>query len=250
MEPETKDQVTTGTPDTTGDTSATKEQAGTGQSETSTGEGTPTEKSYKIATPQGEREFKTMDELYEYASKVSPNFTKISQENAELRRKVEEREAKATQATQDAIAKNPLLENVDPNVRDAIVQIVQPVISEALKAKDLEAQKRAEDQAFAAELDNLEKEFPGGDGRPKFSKVEVLAAMREPTNRIYDPKVKFYEMYRQEIEDHLIKQALKDKSGGTKSERTGGTPPQKPEGKAASNFEEAARNAFERLRSS
>lgn len=239
---ETKDQVSETTPE------ETPEQGTQKQSETS--EEVQTEKSYKIPTPQGEREFKTMDELYEYASKVSPNFTKISQENADLRRKLEERETKAQQTAEDAIAKNELLENVDPTVREAIVQIVKPVISQALQQKDLEAQKRAEDEAFKAELDSLEREFPGGDGKPKFDKIEVLTAMRDASNRIYDPKTKFYEMHRQEFEDYLIKQALKDKSGGTKSERTGGGTPPKPTEKSATNFEEAAKNAFERLRSS
>lgn len=237
---ETKDQVSEPTPDT--------EQRTQEQSETS--EEVQAEKSYKIPTPQGEREFKSMDELYEYASKVSPNFTKISQENADLRRKLEERETKAQQTAEESIAKNELLENVDPTVREAIIQMVKPVISQALQQKDLEAQKRAEDEAFKAELDNLEKEFPGGDGKPRFDKIEVLSAMRDPSNRIYDPKTKFYELHRQEFEDALIKQALKDKSGGTKSERTGGSTPPKPTERSATNFEEAARNAFERLKSS
>lgn len=245
IEKTSTDQVPSSTP--ADDVTSTQEQVQTEQSEESA---EATAKAYKVMTPQGEREFKTMDELYEYASKVSPNFTKISQENAELRRKIEEREASAQRTAQEAVAANPLLENVDPNVRDAIVQIVQPVISEALKQKDLEAQKRAEDEAFKAELDSLEREFPGGDGRPKFDKMEILQAMKDPANRVYDPKLKFYELYRGQLEDALIKQALKDKSGGINSERTGGTAPTKPESKPPTSFEDAARNAFERLRSS
>lgn len=240
---ETQDQVSE-------DTQAqAEEQVSSEQSETTSEQGTE-QKVYTLNTVEGEKEFKTMDELYEYTQKLSPGFTRVSQENAELKRKLEEREATAQEAARQSIEQNELLENVDPKVQEAILQIVQPAIAKALQAKEIEAQQKAQDEAFKAELDRLEEKYPGGDGKPKFDKTVVLAAMRDPNNRIYDPEVKFYQMNKDKIDDWTIQQALKQKSGGIKTERTGGDTERKPETKTPRSFEEAGQAFLNRLRAS
>lgn len=233
MNEETQDQVSQ---DTQGE--QVQEQSEVSEQETAE------PKLYKL--PDG-REV-TADDLYsEHTEKLLPEFTRRSQELADYKREREAREAKAQAEAQSRIEENELIKNVDPNVREAIVQMVKPVIAEALQQKDLELEKQARDVAFRQQLDQLREKFPGGNGLPKFNEATVLAAMRDPNNSIYDPEVMFFQMNKAAFIDYEIKQAMKQKSTSTKTEDTGGTPPRKPQEKVPRTFEEAGKSAFQRL---
>jgi len=219
-----------------------KDQAPTEQSEKSE-EVTGSPKTYK--TPDG-REL-SPDEIYEEYNKLHPEFTRRSQELAELKRQQTEAQERNKNAAEQAVSQNKLLEDVDPNVRDAIVQIVSPVIQEALNAKEKEAAAKASQEAFDKRLTELETKYPGGDGLPKFDKLKILKEMQSPTNEIYDPEVLYQKMNWDSYVDAQIKRAIKGKSGGVQTERTSTEAPRKPgETKPPTTWEEASRNAVNR----
>ena len=237
MDKETQDQVQEDT-DITQEVS--KEQLDTTENSDS--------KQYKLNLPDGEKEV-SADELYGEYSKIVGNYDRISQENASFRKESEARESKAQAEVAESLSKNELLQNVDPNVKETIIQIVQPVIKEALQEKDRALEQRVLDEAFNREIAELEKEYPGGSGIPKFEKTVVLKAMQEPSNNIFDLRKKFYFMNKKAFDDQLIKEALTKKAGGKKTETLVGTSPIKPQGKTSSSFEDAAKAAYSRLRS-
>jgi len=217
-----------------------QEQSNEGQGEQ---EGSPS-KLYKL--PDG-REV-TADEVYkEYVENLLPEFTRRSQELAELKRQLQDRENRAGKDARQAINEDELLKDVPPDVKEAIIRIVQPILDSKFEELERQRAQQEADEAFERELQTLEKEFPGGDGRPKFDRDEVLRAMQDPNNRIFDPRTKFMQMYEKEFNDLLIREALKKQRGGTETENTGGGP-RKPERNVPKTFEEAARAFSERLK--
>ena len=184
----------------------------------------------------------TAEQLHEEYTKTQSYVTKLEQERAEWEKSTQVEAAKA-------VSENELLQGVDPNVREAIIQIVTPVIEDSLKSRDIAAQRQAQDAAFTAKIADLKKQYPGGDGKPKFDEVKVLAAMQDPDNSIYDPEWKFKEMNWAAFVDFETKQAMKGKSSSTKTEDTGGTQPRKPEGKTPQNWEDAGKAALSRISS-
>ena len=183
----------------------------------------------------------TAEQLYEEYSKTQSYVSKLEKERLEWEKKAQTEAAKA-------VSENTLLKDVDPNVREAIVQIVTPVIEDSLRRRDADAQKRAQDEAFTRRLDELKAKYPGGNGLPKFDEVKVLAAMRDPSNSIFDPEWKFRELNYTAFMDYEIKQAMKGKSSTVETESTGGSHPKKPESnKTPRTLEEAGRNALSRI---
>ena len=182
----------------------------------------------------------TAEQLYEEYSKTQNYVSKLEKERLEW-------EKKAQDETVKAVSENTLLKDVDPNVREAIVQIVTPVIEDSLRRRDADAQRRAQDDAFTKRLGELKDKYPGGNGLPKFDEVKVLAAMRDPTNSIFDPEWKFREMNYANFVDYEIKQAMKGKSSGAETESTGGSQPRKPETKAPKTWSDAAKAALSRF---
>lgn len=183
----------------------------------------------------------TGEQLQQEYMKTQGYISKLEKERLEWERS-------AQKEAQEAVSGNPLLEGVDQNVREAIVQIVTPVIQDHIRQRDIESQKRAQDEAFTRKLDDLEAKYKGGNGLPKFERVKVLAAMQDPANSIFDPEWKFKEMHYNSFMDYEIKQALKGKSSDVETESTGGSQPRKPESnKTPRTWEEAARNAYNRL---
>lgn len=204
--------------------------------------GSKQDKLYK--TPDG-RELNA-DQMYEEYGKLYPEFTRRSQKLSEYERKEKEAEAQANAEANKSVQEK--LKNVPPDVREAILGIVQPVIKDALTARERADEQRQRDEAFDKELSALEKEFPGGDGKPKFDRKELIEAMRKPDNRNFDPRSKFWELRRKELTDYEIKQAMKGKSGGTATERTGHTDSQKPDQKTPKTFAEARQAAIARVK--
>lgn len=230
---ETIDQVQDST-----DTIATdNQQASEEQSET-TEENAEVSNLYEL--PDGRK--LAGDALREEYLKLNSEFTKRSQRLAEIERQNQEAEARSKRAAEEAVSQNKLLENVDPTVKDAIISIVSPVIQEALGQRDkAEEEKRVREESMK-ELDALEKKYP------KFNKIEILKAMQEPANRIYDPEVLYQRLHWDEYLDEQIKAAMKGKSGGVSTESTSTEAPKAPgETTTPKSWSEASKRAISRL---
>lgn len=247
VEPEVKDQVPADSPPVTdkapkGAKVITKDQAPKEQSETTKVASEETPKEEEVFEDHMGRKL-TSKQLHTEYVKSQSYITKLEQKQAEWEKSAQKEASKA-------IAENDYLKDVDPNVREAIIKIVTPVIEDSLKRKDAEIQKRAQDEAFTKRLDELEAKYKGGNGLPKFERAKVLAAMQDPTNNIFDPEWKFKEMNYATLMDHEIKQAIKGKSGEVETESTGGAAPRKPDAtKSPKTFEEASKSFFNRLSS-
>ena len=223
-------------PETIKKEESVSDQASTEQSETTSVE----EAKPEVFKDHLGRELSTEQLQSEYL-KTQSYVTKLEQERLEWEKSAQKEAARA-------VSENDSLKDVDPNVREAIVQIVTPVIEESLKRRDSEAQKRAQDEAFTNKLTELKTKYPGGGGVPKFDEVKVLAAMRDPSNSIFDPEWKFKEMNYAAFMDHEIKQAMKGKSSETRTEDTGSSQPRKPTSdKSPKSWDEAAKAALSRL---
>jgi predicted NAD-dependent protein-ADP-ribosyltransferase YbiA (DUF1768 family) len=229
MEEETKDQDQTGTP--------TQEQPVTEQSTKSE---TPEKELFEL--PDG-RKVDSSTLSKEWKENFYPEFTRRSQKLADIERTNKETEARNKRTAEESVAQNKLLENVDPSVRDAIVQIVSPVIQEALGQRDKQEQVKRENEIFDKRLTDLEKKY----GK-KFDRVEILRKMQEPTNEIYDPEVLYQKIHWDEYLDDAIKNAMKGKSGGPSTESTSAEAPKKPgESTPPTTWGEASRRAVGRL---
>ena len=196
--------------------------------------------------PDG-RKVNAQDLSKEWKENFMPEFTKRSQRISQLEKAEKEREAKAESNVREAVNKSELLKDVPPGVKEAVLAIVKPLIQDSLKQRDTDdAQQRADD-TFRKELEGLEKEFPGGDGKPKFDRNLVLKEMQADGNRIFDPKQMFEKMHAKDFNDLLVKQALKKQRGGTSTEDTSREGPTKPDKKTPKTFEEARRAAISRF---
>jgi predicted NAD-dependent protein-ADP-ribosyltransferase YbiA (DUF1768 family) len=229
MEEETKDQDQVGTPETE---QPTEEQSTKGE--------TPEKELFEL--PDG-RKVDSSTLSKEWKENFYPEFTRRSQKLADIERTTKETEARNKRTAEESVAQNKLLENVDPSVRDAIVQIVSPVIQEALGQRDKAEQVKRENEIFDRRLTDLEKKY----GK-KFDRVEILRKMQEPTNEIYDPEVLYQKMHWGEYLDEQIKAAMKGKSGGVTTENTSTEAPRKPgDSTPPTSFSEASRRAVSRF---
>jgi len=181
----------------------------------------------------------TAEQLYEKYMGTAKYITQLEAEKKQW-------EQSAQKEASQAVSENEYLKNVDPDVKEAIVQIVTPVIQDSLRQRDAAAQKKAQDEAFSQKLNALKDKYPGGNGLPKFEEAAVLQAMRDPDNTIFDPEWKFKEMNFDKFVDFEIKQAMKGKGSGVKTESTTGTQPKKPERATPKTWEDAARAAMSR----
>jgi len=178
----------------------------------------------------------TPDELYQEYNKTQSYITKLQQEAAERETKVQEEAA-------SAVKDSELLQDVDPNVKEAITRIVTPVIQSALKQRDELAEKQARDNALRQQFADAETKYDGKDGYPKFNKTTVTRFMLD--NEVYAPERAYLLMNQPAIIDAEVRKAMK--GGGTSStESTVGSTPKKPEGKPAKDWEEASKRAASR----
>jgi len=189
----------------------------------------------------------TADEVHAEYGKLLPEFTRRSQKLKEFEKAEEEAKSRAGQEAREAVAKDDLLKDVDPSVRQAIIKIVEPIIQQRIGGLKEETAQSEKDRAFKAELDSLEKKYPGGDGRPKFDRSKVIAKMREPDNRDFNPETVYEKVFRKELFDYEVKQALKKQKGGSQLETTGGEESGKPQGKTPKTWGEAAKAATSRV---
>ena len=166
---------------------------------------------------------------------------------SEIERQEKETEARNKRTAEESVAQNKLLEDVDPSVRDAIVQIVSPVIQEALGQRDKAEQEKRSNEVFAQRLTELEKKYPGGNGLAKFDRIAVLKKMQDPANEIYDPETLYQKLNWDSYIDHQIKNAMKGKSGGASTESTTEAPKKPNEATPASTWGEASKRATSRI---
>ena len=237
---ETKDQDQSGTPVET----ISNEQPATEQSETTKVESDKVlSKAYKIEFPDGTSRDMTPDELYDHYQKIGPEFNRKSQELAEYKRQSLEAEARNKRTAEESLSKSTLLENVDPTVKEAIIELTRPEIYKALELRDKQELEKRNNEESLKELDALEKKYPG-----KFNKIEILRKMQDPANRIYDPEVLYQKEHWDEYIDEQIKAAMKGKSGGVNTESTSTEAPKAPgETTPAKSFSEATKRAISRL---
>lgn len=222
----------------------TQETQDTKQSDETKGKRKETE-SKLYQTPDG-RDL-TADQVFEEYGKLIPEFTRRSQRLKELEKTEEEAKSRVEKKAHEAVAESDMLKNMDPEVRAAIVKVVEPVIQKAVGGLKEESTQREKDKAFQAELSSLEGKYPGGDGKPKFERSKVLAKMRESDNRDFNPETIYEKLYRKELFDHEVKQALKKQKGGSQLETTGGEGAGKPKSKTPKTFAEAAKAAKSRI---
>jgi len=185
----------------------------------------------------------------EWKENFYPEFTRRSQQLAEFKKAEENRKAEAEKNARSSVKESDALKGVAPEVKEAIIQIVSPELEKVKQDLVLQSQQKEADAAFDRQMEALEKEFPGGDGKPKFDRVEVLKEMQKEGNKNFDPRSLFRQVHEEEFKDAWVKEALKKQKGGTQSESTGKTS-HKPERKTPKTFEEAARATEAMLKNS
>lgn len=186
----------------------------------------------------------------EWKDKFYPEFTRRSQELAELRKQDQERKARVEADARQVVSENQILKQTPPEVREAIIQIVKPMVDESILRRDQADQERKKEEQFQTEIQALEKEYPGGNGLPKFNTQEVIKAMQEPGNTNFNLKSKFFELHEEEFKDYWVKDALKKQQGGSDTERTGQGEARQPSKKTPRTFQEASNAFLSRLKQS
>lgn len=205
-------------------------QESTGEEQSNT-EGVETEAESKLYRLPDGREV-SADQLHsEYAEKLLPDYTRKSQRLAELEKAEAERKAEAEAAARKA--SEEVLKDVPPEVQEAIVQVVKPLFQQQMEQLEEENRRKEEervqaerDKHFQQQLSDLEKKYNGKNPDflgIKFDKAEVLKAMQEPDNKIFDPEIKFMNMHNAKFLDLEVQRALKKQKGGNKTESTGTT---------------------------
>ena len=177
------------------------------------------------------KSFKELQEQYPDIDfkELPKGFTKATQELAELKKPkapdkpLEPDEEKRIKQIDDFFA--------DPHVQKRLKEIQKQ--QETQLKEDLELQKV---------MENLEAEFDGSDGRPKFDRKAVLVYGTQ--NQIFNPRAAYKEMYAKELEEWAIKQANEKKRPTTFVEKKGGLGSKQPDAKTPTNFREATEAAL------
>jgi hypothetical protein len=167
---------------------------------------------------------KTMKELKEQYPDVDfkampAEFTKRSQELAELKKPKEEPDNDPDAKAIDDFFDNPR---------------VQKRLDERLKVKD---DKLKEDLQFRETIKALEDEFDGSDGRPKFDREKVVQYGLE--KEIFNLRTAYNDLHAAELDEWKINKALEKKRPSTYFERRGSGGATPPDVKLPRTFEEA-----------
>lgn len=161
-----------------------------------------------------------------------PSFTQKSQRLAELEKKMQPEPEKPA-AEREREMQIRALAN-DPVFREELV-----------KMQEDREKKIREDLAMEKRLEELEAEFDGTNGEPKFDKVAVLKYGMQ--HQIYEPRVAYKAMHEKEFEELAAKRALSKRQRSTYSERRGGMGSQLPSPKRHSTIQDAERAFLERI---
>ena len=182
----------------------------------------------------------------EWKENFLPDYTKKAQRLAEIDRQSTEAKAKAEDEARKAAEDSDLTKDIDPSVKEAIIQLVKPLFQDYDKRKSEESLKEQGDRQFETELKSLEGKYDGKNGLPKFDRTKVLEAMQVDGNRIFDPESMYRKLHEKEYTDNLIKQALTQKGGGNNLESTGSEEEHKPDENTPKTFADAAKRAMSR----
>ena len=185
----------------------------------------------------------------EWKENFYPEFTRRSQQLSEFKKAEESRKAEAEKDARSSVEKSDTMKGITPEVKEAIIQIMSPEMENLKKDLTSQSQQKEADSAFDRQMEALEKEFPGGGGKPKFDRVEVLKEMQKEGNKNFDPRSLFRQVHEEELLDLRIKEALKKQKGGTQTESTGKSS-HKPEKNTPKTFEEAAKATEAMLKNS
>lgn len=195
------------------------------------------------------------EEVRERYDDFQGKFTKTAQEKKELEQKLEElqqkvQDSEVTSATQKAVQEADIPDDVkfvlDKYTRSSILPLVKQEINREFSTK-------AQRDQFEETCQRLEKEFDGKDGKPKFDPVEdkewLKKELTKPTQTIFDAWTLYESKVKDDILNWKIEEALKQKSGTARTERTGGSASgdRKPESKAPDNWKDAKKSALQRL---
>jgi len=188
----------------------------------------------------------TADEFQDKFNEIQGSFTQKAQEASVYQKELDAIKKQSQSDARKSVNENDSLKDVPQDVKEAIISVVQPEIEKVLLKQKQEEQQREDDMRFKRELDELEKEFDGKNGKPKFDRNLVLKAMKDPNNRIFDPRAKFWDMHKDTFNDIIVREALKKQKGGIKTEDTKGDH-SKPEPHTPKNWGEARKAALARF---
>lgn len=110
-----------------------------------------------------------------------------------------------------------------------------------LKLVKQEKDALQEDLAFEKEMEKLEDEFNGKDGRPKFDRVEVLKYGHE--NKIFNPRTAYKEMHEKELDEWKLNNKLNKRPKPTFFDKRPGAGAKQPDAAAAPKTFREAREA-------
>lgn len=190
----------------------------------------------------------TSEEFQSKFNEIQGSFTQKAQEASVYQRELDAIKKQSEADARQSVVEDDKLKDVPTDVKEAIISLVQPQIEKYLTQKEEIAAQKRNEEAFAKELGDLEKEFDGKNGKPKFDRNEVLKAMKDPSNRIFDPRAKFREMRNDVFNDLLVKEALTKQKGGMNTEDTSGDH-SKPEPHTPKSWEESRKAALARFTS-
>jgi len=216
------------------------------QEESNKSKGEETEELFNL--PDG-RKVPAEELSKEWKENFYPEFTRRSQQLADFKRAEEGRKAEAEKSARSSVDESDILKGITPEVKEAIIKIMSPEMESLKKDLTLQSQQKEADATFDRQIEALEKEFPGSDGKPKFDRVEVLKEMQKEGNKNFDLKSLFRQVHEEEFMDIRIKEALKKQKGGTQTESTGKTS-HKPDRKSPKTFAEAAKATQARFKNS
>lgn len=111
------------------------------------------------------------------------------------------------------------LQPADPQ-RELIKQEFKKVADELGYVSKEQLQQQKEDEAVQQQLQALEKQYDGSDGRPKFDRKEIVQYALQ--NRIGNLEAAYNQMHQKDLINWHIAQATQ-KASGVKTERSDGT---------------------------
>ena len=179
---------------------ATDDQDPKGQSDDAdggdAGDGDQSQDQDKIEWPDGRK--LTKEEAKEEYLKLQTDYTKKTTELKELK--------------EPAVKKEEL-----PDDKLAVLKELKEL--GVLTKADFETEKTKirQELKFEADLENLEKEITGKDGRPAFNRTEVLAHMQK--EQIFNPLKAYKDMHEDKLTEFKIKQYLEAKKDIPSSEK-------------------------------
>lgn len=143
-------------------------------------------------------------------------FTEVNEGYKQAQQTVEQLQ-KEVEAIKSQFAPKP--SEPDPQ-QVAIKQQLEALGFITKEQQEMEMRRQREDQKVQAELTQLENEFNGQDGRPKFDRKKVITYAIE--NQLGNLRTAYKEMHEQELINWHIEQAIA-KSKGVKSEASNGS---------------------------